>query len=670
MRKRPVGGDGSNGTEGGAHDAPSHSNRRAPEIGSRPWPVEATVLAGLALWVALEVKQPPRLFRLGGVAKSASSDAHSYPLRSAAAMLTAASSFISCCFEWSHCWTAAAPLNRRAHFPRRRTTEISADPDGLAVGSTLMPLLFCSATLFWEKCGIEANSRSGEVALYPCFLDAFALASSVTSLAFAMSATILKSTGGQFITSVHVLATSCLIFVIVKVLVVANTYENIIRSGGIVSAVVLPYIGMQELFLYFYRRQRQFQLCAAFTPGEWCCVVQLLSSLVLGFFFVNVDSSRPKLSSVDMHIAIAHGGIVGCILGCSLSTLVPSITAKGDAKKAVIWECIAKLSTIIFVTAACVEIAARRWDAAEAAISQGGRLIPISLQWLVLFLSKSDESTPDFSSNIPRWVFLIYWLLILLLAAFPAQWMARDIRKITESAKRRKSVVVSRKYFHFVAVLLFLPATIVAPSMMALSYAVALCVLLLLETTRTTVLSNNTRLADISINAFYEAFLDEKDVTDSSGHGRQPGVFVVTHLAMIFGCAFPLWVNEVLTKVIGSDCVSGRVFSLLPFMGIIVLGVGDAVGAVVGIYFGLHKWPGTKRTVEGSLGMFVSMVLCSVAILYLDPASGTSTLHGAALVGLYVSPQLMTLSILEAFTSQIDNLCLPIAASILCLLQH
>ena len=196
--------------------------------------------------------------------------------------------------------------------------------------------------------------------------------------------------------------------------------------------------------------------------------------------------------------------------------------------------------------------------------------------------------------------------------------------------------------------------------MMALSYAVALCVLLLLETMRTTVLSNDTRLADSSINAFYEAFLDEKDVTDSSGHGRQPGVFVVTHLAMIFGCAFPLWVNE----------VSGRVFSLLPFMGIIVLGVGDAVGAVVGIYFGLHKWPGTKRTVEGSLGMFVSMVLCSVAILYLDPASGTSTLHGAALAGLYVSPQLMTLSILEAFTSQIDNLCLPIAASILCLLQH
>ena len=637
---------------------------------SRPWPVEATVLAGLALWVALEVEQPPHLFRLGGVATSAtssSSDVHSYPLRSAAAMLTAASSLISCCFEWKHCWTAAAPLNRRTRSHRRRTTVISADPDGLAVGSTLIPLLFCSATLFLEKCGIEADSRRGEVAPYPCFLDAFALASSVTSLAFAMSATILKSTGGQFITTVHVLATSCLLLVIVKVLVVANTHENIIRSGGIVITVVLPYIGMQELFLYFHRRQRQFQLGAAFTPGEWCCVVQLLSSLVLGFLFANVDSSRPRLSSVDMPIAIAHGGIVGCILGCSLSTLVPSITAKGDAKKAVIWECIAKLATIIFVTVSCVEISARRWDAAEAAISQGGRLIPISLQWLVLFLSKSDEATPDFSSNIPRWAFLIYWMLILLLAAFPAQWMAWDIRQIPESTKRRKLVVVSRKYFHFVAVLLFLPATIVGPSMMALSYAVALCVLLLVETMRTTVLSNDKWLADSSINAFYEAFLDEKDVT-----GRQPGgTFVVTHLAMIFGCAFPLWINEVLKKVIASGCISGRaVFGLLPFMGIIVLGVGDAVGAVVGSYYGLHKWPGTKRTVEGSLGMFVSMALSSVAISYLDPASGASTLHDAALVGLYMSPPLITLSMLEAFTSQIDNLCLPIAASILCLPQH
>ena len=208
--------------------------------------------------------------------------------------------------------------------------------------------------------------------------------------------------------------------------------------------------------------------------------------------------------------------------------------------------------------------------------------------------------------------------------------------------------------------------------MMSLSYAVALSVLLLVETTRTTILSVHNQLENSSINQFYEAFLDEKDAmarsSDQLSQGKRAGgVFVVTHMAMIFGCAFPLWVNEVVQKVTGPDHMPSRILSLLPAMGIIVLGVGDAVGAIVGVYFGSHKWPGTKRTIEGSLGMFLSMVLSVVIIPYLDPASDANTIWDAALTGLYASPQLLVLTVLEAFTGQIDNLCLPIAASILCL---
>ena len=150
---------------------------------------------------------------------------------------------------------------------------------------------------------------------------------------------------------------------------------------------------------------------------------------------------------------------------------------------------------------------------------------------------------------------------------------------------------------------------------------------------------------------------------------RSGGIFVVTHMAMIFGCAFPLWVNEVLQKVTDPGHVigAGDIHSFLPAMGIIVLGVGDAVGAIVGVCLGYYKWPGTKRTIEGSLGMFLSMVLSVMIISYLDLAADANAIWGAALVGLYVSPQLLVLTLLEAFTSQIDNLCLPIAASILCL---
>ena len=212
--------------------------------------------------------------------------------------------------------------------------------------------------------------------------------------------------------------------------------------------------------------------------------------------------------------------------------------------------------------------------------------------------------------------------------------------------------------------------------MMSLSYAVALSVLLLVETTRTTILSVHNQLENSSINQFYEAFLDEKDAmarsSDQLSQGkRADGVFVVTHMAMIFGCAFPLWVNEVVQKVTGPDHVAGTgagdILGLLPALGIIVLGVGDAVGSIVGVYLGSHKWPGTKRTIEGSLGMFLSMVLSVVIIPYLDPASDANTIWDAALTGLYASPQLLVLTVLEAFTGQIDNLCLPVAASILCL---
>ena len=105
------------------------------------------------------------------------------------------------------------------------------------------------------------------------------------------------------------------------------------------------------------------------------------------------------------------------------------------------------------------------------------------------------------------------------------------------------------------------------------------------------------------MNQFYEAFLDEKDaMARSNGQlsrsKRVGGVFVVTHMAMIFGCAFPLWVNEVLQKVTDPGHVigAGDIHSFLPAMGIIVLGVGDAVGAIVGVCLGYYKWPGTKRT--------------------------------------------------------------------------
>ena len=655
-RKRPLIGNGASKANGTSHKSSADvtdSDRPFAEMPrNRPWPVEATVLAGISTWTAVEACRcdQDHLNAIG---------AHKYRMWSVASLLTAASSLVSCCFVWWKCrmTSTLAPA------------PIGADPDGLVIGSTLMPLLFCSAALFAEKCGLRADPRID-------FLGSFALASSVTSLAFAMSSVLWKNKRGDIATK-HALLTSCILFVIMNVMVVAKNY-GVLLIGETMTTVVLPCVGLQAILIYLYSRPNPSSVYAAFTPGEWCCVAQLLSSLALVFLFINIEPTRPKMDDSDVHLAISHGGIVGCTIGCVLSNVVHSVAKKRLYSKSVTFGCVTKLVVIVSVTVACVELVARRWDAVGATISFRGQSISTSLWWLLFFLRSPDGSMPKSFQNIPRFVFLIYWLMVLSLASFPAHQMASYLRNLPESTERRKLVVVSRKYFHFVAVLLFLPPTLLAPTMMSLSYAVALSVLLLVETMRTKILSVDNQLRDSSMNQFYEAFLDEKDaMAPSNGQlsrsKRVGGVFVVTHMAMIFGCAFPLWVNEVVQTVIGPDYVAGTGagdnLGLLPAMGIIVLGVGDAVGAMVGVYLGSHKWPETKRTIEGSLGMFLSMVLSVVIISFLDPASDANAIWDAALAGLYASPQLLVLTLLEAFTSQIDNLCLPIAASILCLIE-
>ena len=655
-RKRPLIGKGASKANGTSHKSSADvTDRPSAEVSpNRPWPVEATVLTGISMWAADEACRydQDHLNDAG---------AHKYRMWSVASLLTAASSLVSCCFVWWKCRMTST----------LSPAPIGADPDGLVIGSTLVPLVFCSMDLFAEKCGLRDIPRID-------FLEPFALASSTTSLNFAMSAVLLQRNKRGGSATNHALLTSCILFVIMKVMMIAKN-DVVLLVGETMTTVVVPCVVLQAILICLYSRQNpsSSSVYAAFTPGEWCCVAQLLSFLVLGFLFINIEPTRPKLDDSDMHLAISHGGIVGCIIGCVLSSVVNVVAKKRIHGKSVMFVCATKLFVIVSVTVTCVEIVARRWNAEDAAYSNR-QFIPTSLWWLFFFLRTPDRSMPKSFQNAPRFVFLVYWLIVLSLAAFPAHRMASYLRNLPESTKRRKLVVVSRKYFHFVAVLLFLPPTVLAPTMMSLSYAVALSALLLVESLRATILSNDNQLRDSSFNQFYEAFLDEKDamarsISQQSQGKRTGGVFVVTHMAMIFGCAFPLWVNEVLQKVTGPDHVAGTgagdILSLLPAMGIIVLGVGDAVGAIVGVYMGSHKWPGTKRTIEGSLGMFLSMVLSLVMISYLDPTSdtGTNATWDAALAGLYAIPQLLVLTLLEAFTCQIDNLCLPIAASILCL---
>lgn len=64
-----------------------------------------------------------------------------------------------------------------------------------------------------------------------------------------------------------------------------------------------------------------------------------------------------------------------------------------------------------------------------------------------------------------------------------------------------------------------------------------------------------------------------------------------------------------------SDCTAEGIvhspsFPLLPFLGLVTVGIGDAVAAIVGSKCGRWRWvEGNSRTVEGTVGGFLSMCL-------------------------------------------------------------
>jgi dolichol kinase len=206
------------------------------------------------------------------------------------------------------------------------------------------------------------------------------------------------------------------------------------------------------------------------------------------------------------------------------------------------------------------------------------------------------------------------------------------------------NTVVTRKWFHLVAILLFGPITWKFPQLMSLSYAIALCGLIVLETLR----------ADFAIlQSFYLGFVDPtKDDTQ--------GGIILLNMCLILGCAAPLWISKCCSNygITNSNNMETRtnLLFLLPQWGVLSLGVGDAVGAIVGKGFGRHWWGKNQEMLEGSLAMWVSIM----------------AIGGWCWVGcdcwwtLVAATTFVTM--LEAFTLQMDNLVLPLAGSAVILL--
>jgi len=181
--------------------------------------------------------------------------------------------------------------------------------------------------------------------------------------------------------------------------------------------------------------------------------------------------------------------------------------------------------------------------------------------------------------------------------------------------------IIVRKAFHIIT-FMFIPGCLLRPHFMSASYAGAFSLFILAECIRLEF--RETKFGKM-LNNGMRRFTDDRD----------SGTLILTHSYLLFGCAIPLWL--------------GFREKFISLLGILVLGMGDTMASLTGIYWGSHRWPGKKKTFEGTIGAILSMFLFGYLM---------SHFVYVKLVPFIIST--ICVCILEALTFQVDNLSLPL----------
>ncbi|XP_065865921.1 dolichol kinase EVAN isoform X2 [Euphorbia lathyris] len=236
-----------------------------------------------------------------------------------------------------------------------------------------------------------------------------------------------------------------------------------------------------------------------------------------------------------------------------------------------------------------------------------------------------------FSEPARRVSLCVYWVCVIYVAV-------QRFYNISKSSKIER--ILLRKYYHLMAVLMFLPAVIFQPKFLDLAFGAALAVFLTLEIIRVWKIWP----VGILIHQFMNAFTDHRD----------SDLLIVSHFSLLLGCALPIWM---------SSGYNDR--PLAPFAGILSLGIGDTMASMVGHKYGVLRWSKTgKKTVEGTAAGITSVLAaCSVLLPVLASTGYILTQHWVSLLLAVILSGL-----LEAYTAQLDNAFIPLVFySLLCL---
>lgn len=271
-------------------------------------------------------------------------------------------------------------------------------------------------------------------------------------------------------------------------------------------------------------------------------------------------------------------------------------------------------------------------------------VLGVLLPWLALFIGRHPLMwLLDFLTlNDKRLMLLAFWALLALVATCVV--LHQNHQRQAGSKKHQASTVV-RKYFHVIVVATFVPGLVLDRPLLHVASVVCLAVFLFLEYVR----YFRIRPLGQLLRQLLTLFLDDRD----------SGPLILTHIYLLVGVSLPVWLYP-------SPCAPGGVLpgagGLVPYAGVLAVGVGDTVASVFGSTMGEIRWPGTKKTLEGTATSVFAQIIAVALFLIFDPNINLNSTYS------WIVGSISLVAMLEAYTSQIDNLLLPLYLFILLLL--
>ncbi|XP_060010114.1 dolichol kinase [Lagenorhynchus albirostris] len=369
-----------------------------------------------------------------------------------------------------------------------------------------------------------------------------------------------------------------------------------------VLEVLLIFVYLNMILLYLLPR--------CFTPGEALLVLGGISFVLNQLIKRSLTVVESQGDPLDFFLLVVVVGMV--LMGIFFSTLFVFMDSGTWA------------SSIFFHLMTCVL-------GLGVVLPWLHRLIRRNpLLWLFQFLFQTET----------RVYLLAYWSLLATLACLVVLY--ENAKRSSSESKKHQAPTIARKYFHFIVVATYIPGIILDRPLLYVAATVCLAVFVFLEYVR------YFRIKPLghTLRSLLSLFLDERD----------SGPLILTHIYLLLGMSLPIWLVPRPCTQKGS---LGGARALVPYAGVLAVGVGDTVASIFGSTMGEIRWPGTKKTFEGTMTSIFAQIISVALILIFD--SGVDLNYSYA----WILGSISTVSLLEAYTTQIDNLLLPLYLLIL-----